>query len=220
MVVLFGLRKERFIFEKKLTTKNFLIRLTCFVLVTLLIFSCKKESSVDTSGSAGGTTNVLVGNWKFLSVTADGNEEATHTFAGTNYKDIYLYKDSTTSNNGLFSFTKDSLIYNISYDETGKDWDYSYENGVLTFADSSDYSDPVTDAGGLPYKIKGDSVTLIDNSGLGMFGQNIPATYKYTINGNKLTLTGRFKFIEKDTLPDYIETYNVNIGSSIYLQKQ
>lgn len=202
--------------------KHLIVKLIFLTFISNLLFSCNKEKSIDASagGSGGSGTNSLIGNWKLLYITSEGNEEGTYTDAGINRKDIYIYKDSTINNNGLFSFSKDSLAYGISYIQTGNEWYYSYRDGTLFYADSSDYNTPESDAGVLPYKIKGDSVTLIDNSGAGMFDQGIPATYKYAVNGDKLTLTGKFDFVTKDTLLNYIETYNVSISSKIYLQKQ
>lgn len=193
---------------------------TCVLLsLVVLIFSCKKEGSVDSSGGQN-NSNSLIGNWKLLYITASGHEEGAYAYSAKTYKEIYDFKDSTIDNNGLFSFSKDSLNYAVSFTQSGKDWDVVYENGIETFRDSSTYNEQVTDAGKIPYKIKGDSITMIDDSNMGMFGSGIPATYKYVVNGNKLTLYGRFKFSDKDTLPGYVETFNVDISANIYLQKQ
>lgn len=199
--------------------KTFLINSILLFMISSIVVSCGKERSVDLSGSSGSASG-LVGNWKLLYMTANGYETGDYTENGKTYRDVYIYKDSTTNNKGVFTFTKDSMsTTGLSYNESGNDWFYSYENNVKYYGDSSTYNDPVTDVDErLPYKIKGDSIQLLYSSG--MFGTDIPATYKYVITGDKLSLLGRFTFIEKDTTGSYIETYNVNIGANIYLQKQ
>lgn len=200
---------------------NFIWIIATFIVCTTLLNACSKEKSIDSTTSSGtNASDQLKGDWKLLYITSSGHEEGAYTLNGTAYKEVYDFKDSTTNNNGTFTFTKDSLFYTLAYNETGKDWDHYYQNGVLVGADSSVYSDPFADAGRISYIIKGDSITLVDNSGYGSFGQGIPATYKYVLSGDKLTLLGQFNFSEKDTLSNYIETYNVNLKGNIYLQKK
>lgn len=201
--------------------KNNFIWIVAIIIAVTTLNACSKEKSIDSTTSSG--TNVsdqLKGDWKLLYITSSGHEEGAYTLNGATYKEVYDFKDSTTNNNGTFSFTKDSLLYTIAYNESGKDWDYYYQNAVLVASDSSVYNDPVADAGRIPYIIKGDSITLVDNAGYGIFGGGIPVTYKYVLSGDKLTLLGQFNFMEKDTLTNYVETYNVNLKGNIYLQKK
>jgi hypothetical protein len=182
--------------------------------------SCSKEKSFDTSnGSNSSGSSALLGNWKLLYTTSDGYETGEYTQGGIAVKDIYKFKDSSINNSGIFAFSKDSLAFKaVAFNQVGYEWIYTYANGVLMYSDSSDYNEPITMNETIPYKVKGDSIQLLDDSGV--FGGSMPGMYKYTIIGNKLTLTGRFIFTIKDTSTSYIETYNINIGANIYLQKQ
>jgi hypothetical protein len=179
--------------------KHSFIRLTLLVLVSATIFSCGKEQSIDTStGGTGGTgSGSVLGTWNFAGLTAKTTSDVTESDGTDVIKAVTTSDYTTTNNKGTITFATNTFnSTGVAYDLNTTAFVKFYTNGVLD--DSLDFpfafSLPATNSSG-SYKLVGTD-SLYFTGGFISIGLDSMATtpigYKYTISGNKLTLTSKF----------------------------
>ena len=167
------------------------------VIVLVGFAACQKGvdlSDTDGTGISGGTTNSIVGTWKFISVS--GNQQTLNEYAenDTDYKSVATSIFTTEDSTGTFTFNADSTYsadnvgYNLSYTTNI----YDYANGVLTDSSQQPATFPLTASNSTgTYELIG-SDSILFTSGNILSTNNTPIQAnggKYKINGSTLTLT-------------------------------
>lgn len=205
--------------------KTILVRVTLFVFITAFVISCKKEKSIDlSSGSSGGGANTLLGNWKFSGFTADIKVEATETDGTDVAKAVTTYNYLSTNNKGTVTFAANTFTgTGLGYDLNTTLYAKLYLNGVLE--DSLEFpftfTLPPTNSGG-GYKLAGTD-SLYFTGGFIAVGldsmESKPIGYKYTVSGNKLTMTTKYFNTYKEDDNGILATIRQNADIKVLLEK-
>lgn len=100
------------------------LKIVAFVSLSVLMFSCQKELSIDTSvpdndttgNNGGNNSGTLAGDWKFVSNMVDVESSSTYSQGGIPIKAIARYKDTTEDNTGTLTITSSSFnVKNLGY---------------------------------------------------------------------------------------------------------
>ena len=105
----------------KLKVMKAVLKIVVICFLSVSIFSCQKELSIDTSlpgGNNNGGTDAaaLIGDWKFVSNMVNVESSTTYSQGGIPFKAIASYKDTTEDNTGTLTVTSSSFnIKNLGY---------------------------------------------------------------------------------------------------------
>lgn len=205
------------------------VKLTLWAFIAIAVTSCGKEQSIDTStGSTGGTGGTgsasVLGTWNFAGLSANTKSDASET-DGTDVVRALTTADYTTTNNkGTVTFATNTFTgTGIGYDLSTTASVKFYTNGVLE--DSLDmpfaYTFPPSNSSG-SYKLVGTD-SLYFTGGFITIGldsmESKPIGYKYTIAGNKLTLTSKFTNTFQEDDNGIIATVKQSADITVVLQK-
>lgn len=101
--------------------------LLSLIVLSLAIASCHKNNSV------AGNSAQLVGNYKFLYLSAQTQSISQVTGSGQNVKTVTYSNYKTVQNTGTVTFTKDSIASKgVGYVANTTSATYIYQSGVLT----------------------------------------------------------------------------------------
>jgi hypothetical protein len=175
-------------------------RLTFWAILSVTVFSCTKEKSIDTStgaGGSGGGTNAVLGTWKFAGFTAAIKVDATATDGTDVEKAVTSYDYLSTNNKGTVTFAANTFTgTGLGYDLNTILYAKFYTNGVLEDSLEVPFNftlPPTNSSGG--YKLVG-ADSLYFTGGFIAVGldsmESKPIGYKYSIAGNKLTMTTNY----------------------------
>jgi hypothetical protein len=175
------------------------------VLISIMIVSCQKELNdptitgytVGTGGSGGTGGASIIGNWKFISISAVTQSTNQFSAGGITYKTITNSAYTSTNNAGTVTITSNTMASNgLSYDVSGTADAVSYENNVQVGTISQPFNVSLSSYSSVSaYKqISQDSIYFtgqgIDPSG------NAGSGARIALNGNTLKLTSS---VVKDT---------------------
>lgn len=202
------------------------IRLTLWTLISVSIFSCTKEHSIDTSaGSTSGTgSGSVLGTWNFAGFTAAINMQVVQS-DGTDVSKTVATSNYVSSNNkGTVSFAANTFAgTGLGYDLNTNFFVEDYLNGVLqdTMSFPFNFTLPATNSGG-SYKLVG-ADSLYFTGGFIAVGldsmESKPIGYKYSISGNKLTMNTKFANSYNEVDNGITSRVNQNADIQIILQK-
>lgn len=204
--------------------KTILVRFTLFIFIAAFVISCQKETSIDLSSGSSGGANALLGNWKFAGFTAAIKVEATETDGIDIAKTVNTANYISTNNKGTVTFAEANFTgTNLSYDLNTTLYVKIYLNGALE--DSLDFpfnfTLPPTNSAGT-YKLVGQD-SLYFTGGFIAVGldsmESKPIGYKYSITGNKLTLTTKYFNTFKEDDNGVIADIKQNADIKVVLEK-
>ena len=173
-------------------------------LVTLLFVSCQKELSLDTingpvgggpGGGGGGGSNSLIGNWKFLELTANTESVVEATDGTDTEKAVTVSSYKSINNKGTIAFDATKVVSTgVGYDINDTAFAYLYANGVLLDSIDFPFTFTVPPSGGQSnYTVIGTDSIHFANSFLALPDVDPTGTQgggaKFKIEGNILTLT-------------------------------
>lgn len=184
---------------------RYFIRLIFFGSCLLVLHSCGKDGSVDTTNvTPGGSTGngngngsgAEVGNWKFISfhevtsqtVEVNTGSDAVKTVTKRDYTSDYNTGNIRFDGNAMF-FTKVAFTVNTTTQVS------FYTNGVFNYTQQVPFTGtlPATTSTAYYKKIDTDSLYFAVGvvTGLGLNGsvETKPAGYNLTFDGNKLYMT-------------------------------
>jgi hypothetical protein len=202
-------------------------------LTAVVLISCQKEKSIDTTdpagnGGGGGTAGSEVGTWKFLGIHALTNATIDITDGTDNIKTVTLSEYTSTQNTGTIKFdgakaTTTGLSYAVSFTAKG----YIYENNVLS--DSIEFpfdiALPATSSTAGYKKIGTDSLYFtsggfISVDGGGGSSPTEAAGYKLRFEADKMYMKLNYNKTETET-DQGITTKNISKATvEVTLQKQ
>ncbi len=148
-----------------------------------LIISCKKDNNT--------SSNNLVGNWIFTSMTAQTESDNQYTDGGIVYKTVTISQYTTLNNKGTVVITPsamagDSIAYAVSTNATA----FNYQNGTLM--DSTVYplifSVPPSSVTASYNQVGTDSLSFPGGGPFGVPGSSSASGAKYSLSGNTLHL--------------------------------
>lgn len=188
------------------------LRLTAVCVLSLALFSCQKELSIDTSSPGGGDNNnndnKLLGNWKFINLAVDVEGSVATNVAGQTVTSVTKYNTVTKNNEGVLSVDATNmkmtgLAYAIQTDVDVKISDGVDEDemtipldfAVPAYSTNSKYQLIGTDSLYFP---EGAFLDMPDANGQPV-GVSEPSGAKFSINGKTLLISAKAK-----------RTYNVN----------
>lgn len=176
-------------------------RITCLLLLIATLASCQKERSFDTStlgqgGSGGGNTSDILGNWKFMGVTATTTTTLTAVEPGVGTIKTVSVSDYTSENNSgtlkieAAKMTTNSLAYSINSTVRGS----FYENNTLINSVETPFivQMPPTNSSSNYKRIGADSVYFEAGGSFMVLSTGGPTQgngAKIKIEGNKLLMT-------------------------------
>jgi len=206
--------------------------LTLLSLVTLLFVSCQKELSIDTINGpvggpgGGGGSNSLIGNWKFLELSAN-TESAVEATDGTDTeKTITVSSYKTINNKGTISFDATKMSSTgVGYDINDTAFTFLYANGVLL--DSVDFPFTFTipsSSGQTNYKVIGTDSIYFENGFFAVPSSDPQATQagggKFKIVGNILTITTSSSTTDTEIDQGVTTVTKNKIAAEIRMQRQ
>lgn len=101
--------------------------LLCLIALSLVIASCHKNNSV------AGNSAQLVGNYKFLYLSAQTQSISQVSGGGQTIRTVTYSNYKTVQNTGTVTFTQDSIASKaVGYAANTTSASYIYQNGVLT----------------------------------------------------------------------------------------
>lgn len=181
------------------------------LIVSITIFSCSKEKSIDTLGvnnNSNNTPTSLIGDWRFLNLYMDVSSTATGSFSGVSVKAITSYKTTSIKNTGTLSFATDIFkAVNMGYSIDDTVHVVSYTGPIKDFEQDIpfDFEIPSYNGTGKYKQIGSDSLYFPDGSvfqGLEIDGQQITSSEasgtKYAIKSDTLLVYANVN-VSKDT---------------------
>lgn len=215
---------------------RYVTRLIFFSSCLLLLYSCGKDGSVDTTNvTPGGSTGngngngsgAEVGNWKFISfheVTSQTVEVST----GNDAIKTVTTRDYTSDNNaGNIRFDGNAMFFtNVAFTVNTMTQVSYYTNGVYNVTQQVPFTGalPATTSTAYYKKMGADSLYFAVGvvTGLGMNGsvETKPAGYKLTFDGNKLYMTLAINETTTQTEAGITQKVITNSTNVTTLQKQ
>jgi len=187
--------------------KKSLLILSLFT--SIITVSCQKELSDPTvtpptngggggggsNGGGGGTGGAsIVGNWKFVSMSATTQAIAQVSVAGMTIKSVTTSDYTSTNNVGTVTITSSTISSNgIGYDLAFTAHSTTYQNGVSAGTYDQPYSYSVPPTSGVS------NYTQVNADSIYMTAQGMGQGYHLALNGNILKMT---TYIVKDTTVD------------------
>lgn len=190
---------------------------------SLFLFSCKKESSED-----GSKQQDLLGSWKLLDMTVDGeiSTQLTTDDMGS-LKNAVLMDYVTENEKGGITFEESKLISSeLAYDVTGTVTSTLYFDGVPTASFDSVINIPMPpSSASVDYvRVGTDSIYCPNGTFIHMEGaedlESMPGGFKYRFEGDKLIMTIRQKELEVVTEEGMIQEDTTDITLVATFQKQ
>ncbi len=192
------------------------LRILAFAALSLTIFSCSKE---DTASSQ----NSLVGDYKFVSVSAQTESDVRYSEAGTQYRDVTTSAYTSTDNKGTIKITADKmesvgLGYTVSTTATVK----SYEDGVFvdSFEAPFNFTLPTSNST-VSYKlVTADSISYQGASIIGGISQATAGGSKFYLEGNNIILKSTETKTSTQNVQGIVLTKTDKLSATTVLQKQ
>jgi hypothetical protein len=153
------------------------------------LVSCHKNNT------GPGDSSQLVGNYKFLYLSASTQETNTESAAGQNIRTVTFTNYKTTSNTGTVAFTKDSLSSkNVGYTANTNANVYIYTNNSLTDSLQMPFSETVPPTSSTAkYDVIGkDSIYFHGGSIFGLSAgatATVPSGGRFSFKGDTLLIT-------------------------------
>ena len=172
------------------------ISLSLLAILSLFLFSCKKETSNDQK-----TENELTGTWNLLYFVMEGQNsiELSSEDLGSIHNIVYMDYLST-NNKGSITFEENKIKSNeLSYDITGTINLKEYIDGMLvnSFDSTVNIPMPASSSTNDFVRVTADSIYLPNSSLITIEGAedlySKPGGIKYKFDGDKLILTARQK---------------------------
>ena len=205
-------------------------KLALLSLVTLLFVSCQKELSIDTingpGGGGGGGTNSLIGNWKFLELSADTESVVEATDGTDTEKAVTVSTYKSINNKGTIAFDATKVVSTgIGYDVNDTAFVHLYYNGALLDSAEFPFIYTAPPSGGQSnYKVIGTDSIYFENEFLSLpdFDPQGPqgAGGKFKIEGNILTLTIISSISESETDQGVTTVTRARVAGVIRMQRQ
>jgi hypothetical protein len=166
-------------------------------LVLVVLASCSKEKSVDTSGgSGGGSTGSEKGTWNIVNMRGITNSTITLNDGVDEVKTVTISDYTTQNNGGTIKFDGSTMTgTGITYSVDDIATAYFYTNGVLEDSLDAPFaaSIPPTDSKASYKKIGSDSIYVqsgvFTSVGSGGTTQSSAGGYKLKFDGDKMTMT-------------------------------
>lgn len=172
-------------------------------LVSITLFSCQKELSIDTSLNGGddnnNDTDQLQGNWKFVHLEANTEATVDASVLTERLTTITKYNTVTKNNTGTISFDgTNAKVNNLGYEFDTELTVTSYVNGIKDDEFKAPFKFPVQPINSTSkYQLIGsDSLYLPEGAFFAMpdgsgqtQGFSEPSGAKFSINGSTLVFT-------------------------------
>jgi hypothetical protein len=200
--------------------KNYPLSLA--VILSLFLFSCKKESLNNEQPSE------LKGEWKLMQIEADGKTSSivSSDLLGTMTGEV-LMDYVTINNKGSMSFDNGTMkTINVQYDVTGSITMKQFidEEPITTFDSTLNIPMPESSSAGEYIQVSADSLYCPNGSIVQVQGaedyQSKPVGVKLKYEGDKLILTMRQKDTTVETDEDMTREDKIDVTLVITLQKQ
>jgi hypothetical protein len=188
------------------------ISLLLIFAATCLLFSCQKELDEittitpppDNGGNEGGdTANSIIGNWNFVSITAETESTSEVNFPNIQQNTTAFLNYTTTNNAGIVVINDSEMNINgLAYTVSSTIKTYTYKNGVLSDSLETPFNItyPPTESSCI-YKLIGtDSIFFPKNGFTNIAASKLkttPPAAKINFRGDTLTFN---QTIYKDTI--------------------
>lgn len=168
--------------------RNFIPALL-LIMVAIFVVSCQKDTP------ATPDSNPLVGNWKFIGITANTNSTAETSFESSALKTVTASNYTTINNAGTIAINTNTFSgTGITYQVDDFVNTYIYENNDLIDSISMPFSATVPSSNSSSnYQLIGQDSIYFNGQGFFSTGTSTtipaPSGARFTINGNILKMT-------------------------------
>lgn len=180
-------------------------KISLFITVMVVLISCQKETSIDStdgvggSGGSGGGANSLIGNWKFIGISASTESTVELTDGTDTEKTVTVSNYSSTNNTGTYNFTASKMSFTgVGYTINSNAMAYLYLNNDLIDSLQFPFSYTLPPSNGeTAYKKVGSDSLYFESGSI-----SIPASgtqqaqsggVKYRFEGDKMIMTNNYQ---------------------------